>query len=92
MVGTASERETEMSMTYFRHLFVAFDQLLNAICNGWPDETISAHMYRLHRDGKPWGVLMRPINVLFWWQGPEHCKRAYDYERDRTQIAPEYRT
>lgn len=79
-------------MTYLRNLLIAFDQLGNAICNGWPDESISAHAYRLHRDGKPWGALMRPIDLLFFWQGPEHGRWAYEYERQRAQMAPEYRT
>lgn len=78
---------------YGHNLFVALDQLVNAIFGGWADETISAHAYRLHRDGKPWGWLMAPINVLFVWQAWDmhHCERAYRAELQRLQAPPEVR-
>ena len=28
-------------MTYIEGLFIAFDQFINAVLGGWPDETLS---------------------------------------------------
>jgi len=78
--------------------FIAFDQLLNALIPPWggtlsyADETLSARCYRAHRDGKLFGkLLMPPINLLFCWQGPDHCKNAWRKEIDRRNLPPEYR-
>ena len=64
-------------------VFLALDQLANALpppidgTVGYADETLSARCYRAHRDGKIFGRLfMRPIDLLFFWQGPGHCKNA----------------
>ena len=59
--------------------FIAFDQLANALrppidgTLSYADETLSAH-----RDGKIMGKVFMPlIDLLFFWQGPNHCKNAY---------------
>lgn len=82
---------------------IAADQLLNAICGGWADETMSCHLYRLHRDGKPWGALMVPVDRVFaLWQpiterdinghlARGHCHQAYLKERRRYNFPPEMR-
>lgn len=82
---------------YVWNLLCALDQLVNALCNGWCDETMSSHAYRLHRDGKPWGWLMRVYDALFFWQKRPagtmgHCHWAYLREGDRYQVPPEMRT
>lgn len=93
--------------TWWRHsakpwiyqLLIAIDQLLNVLitplqAGAWADETMSARAYRMHRDGKPWGRILRPvIDWLFAWQAAEggHCRRAYERERERFHQAPEYR-
>lgn len=76
---------------YVHNLFCAVDQVGNALLGGWADETLSSHSYRLNRDGKFWGWLMHPINLLFFWQGPGHCKRAYEHECERYNSPPEER-
>lgn len=72
---------------------------------GYSDETMSAHCWRAYRDGKPWGrLLMPPIDWLFSWQANDpqyrdadgnvitgHCRRAYEKERARDYLPPEYR-
>jgi hypothetical protein len=71
---------------------LAFDQQLNALTGGYADETLSSRAYRTDRDGKPWGRFWRPvIDLLFAWQGPEHCRRAYEKERQRIHLPPEMR-
>lgn len=66
-------------------VLIALDQLVNALCGGWADETLSAHA---HRAG--WSWRRRAINALFFWQ-PDHCRAAYESEMERRQMAPEYR-
>lgn len=73
-------------------VFIACDQLINALLGGYGDETLSSYSYRLDRDGKPWGRFWRPlIDALFFWQGPEHCRKAYEKERQRIHLPPEMR-
>lgn len=79
-------------------VFLALDQLVNVLVPpidgtvGYADETLSARAYRAHRDGKILGKLfMRPIDLLFFWQGPGHCKNAYIKEFDRQNYPSEYR-
>ena len=83
---------------YFVQVFLALDQLANALIPpidgtiGYADETLSARCYRAHRDGKIFGrIFMPPIDLLFFWQGPNHCKNAYLKEFDRQNYPSEYR-
>lgn len=85
-------------LQYPQQVFIAVDQLINAIIPpwggtlSWADETLSARCYRAHRDGKVFGrLLMRPIDLLFFWQGPGHCKNAWRKEHERRGLPPEYR-
>ena len=82
-----------MKYTYFIRVLLALDQLANVVlCNGMPDETMSAASYRMNRDGRFWGFMMPVIDALFWWQGPNHCYNAYLKELQRSQYPDEYRT
>ena len=76
---------------YGHNLFCAVDQTVNAVFGGWADETMSSHAYRLNRDRKPWGFLMYIYNVLFFWQGRDHCKKAYEHEKLRYNFPVEMR-
>lgn len=77
--------------SYTVRVALALDQLANVvICNGEPDETMSAASYRMHRDGRFWGFMMPVIDALFWWQGPNHCYNAYVKELQRVQYPAEY--
>lgn len=83
---------------YPQQIFIAADQLINTLVPPWggtlgyADETLSARCYRAHRDGKLLGKLfMPPIDWLFAWQGPEHCKNAWVKETERRNLPPEYR-
>jgi hypothetical protein len=84
-------------LAYGQQVFIGVDQLANALIPpldgtvSYADETLSARCYRAHRDGKIFGKLfMRPINLLFWWQGPDHCKNAYTKEFERKNYPSEY--
>lgn len=70
---------------------IALDQLLNTlICFGWADETMSSVAWRMEQEGRPFGVMRKVIDVLFWFQ-PNHCRLAYESERARLQSPPEAR-
>lgn len=83
---------------YGIQVFIAFDQLVNALIPpldgtiSYADETLSARSYRAYRDGKILGKVFMPfINLLFFWQGKDHCKNAYIKEQQRVNLPPEYR-
>ena len=82
---------------WLHQAFIACDQLLNVLLTpfhrgAFADETLSSRCYRAHADGRWWGrVLMPVIDTLFFWQGRNHCERAYIAERERLQAPPESR-
>ena len=69
---------------------IAIDQLVNTICGGWADETISSVAWRKRQEGKGWAILRRVIDTLFFWQ-ENHCRSAYESEKNRRQLPPELR-
>lgn len=72
-------------MTYIRKVLLGLDQFVNTIFNGWPDETLSARVHRENRKG-----LEKFINILFFFQ-PDHCRKAFEGELKREDLAREYR-
>lgn len=81
----------------FMQLFIAFDQLINVLCNPfskqtWADETISSRCGRLgHRH--PYKFWQAVINAAFYlFQGPDHCRNAYEKELTRYHFPPSMRT
>ena len=78
-------------MAYLISVFVAIDQLLNALLFGYADETLSSRAYRTDRDGKVFGRIFRPfIDTLFFWQ-PRHCFQSYLAEVQRRQYSRNFR-
>ena len=63
-----------MKRIWAHQVFVAVDQLVNAILAGWADETISARAFRLGRKDEVtncwgrWRVAWVLIDLLFWSQ------------------------
>jgi hypothetical protein len=59
---------------------IGLDLLMNAILGGSAGETMSSRCYRL--DHIPtYASLEKFVNALFYpFQGPEHCKHAYEKE------------
>lgn len=69
---------------------IALDQLVNTICKGWADETISARAYRNSAQGKTkWMRIERGINLLA--MDKDHCRRAFVNEQERRHMPPAYR-
>ncbi len=74
-------------MNYLKANLIAIDQLVNTLCGGWPDETLSSRVYR-HAvlEGKArWRYPYRCINAVFFWQ-QDHCRGAYQRERTRRHL------
>lgn len=63
-----------MSRSWGHEVFVAVDQVVNAVLGGYSDESISARSYRLGsravRAGKwdQWRVSWAVVDALFLWQ------------------------
>lgn len=82
---------------YAKNFLVALDQLVNAVCGGWPDETLSSRSFRWSRDGlRHWP--RRVIDGLFFWDTEKregltvcHCQLSYESEQLRLQQPPELR-
>lgn len=76
-------------MTWGKAVAVAVDQLVNAFCGGWPDETLSSRAWRWELAGKrSWP--RKVIDRLFFWES-EHCRESYESELARRQWPPELR-
>lgn len=70
---------------YFLNLLIAFDQLLNVLIGGDPDETLSSYAHRMRAKGQPcWGWTANAIDRVFFWQRG-HCEAAWRYELARAR-------
>ena len=81
-----------MEKSYLKQVLIAIDQLLNAvICNGWADETMSSVAWRMEKEGRWFGKLMRPlIDGIFFWD-KNHCQESFNSEREHRHLPPEAR-
>lgn len=79
-------------MSYIKNVLIGFDQFVNTICNGDPDETLSSRAHRLTKErGRPWPE--RFINALFLlFLDFNHCANAYQSEILRKQFPKSMRT
>lgn len=76
------------------NFLIALDQLFGVVISlgaQYPDETPSSYAYRLDKNGRFFGKLLRPaidkvFNILF--NQTNHCYMAYIEERDRYQLPP----
>lgn len=76
-------------MTRTRKILIALDQLVNAICNGWPDETISSRAWRWEMSGKRnWP--RKIIDAVFFWE-KGHCQKSFENEKSGGQLPPSLR-
>jgi len=90
---------------YFKHIAIAVDQLFNTVLCGWPDETFSSRCYRLEnavysgkgdlkdiRKSAFWSLLRMAVDRIFRIVGQkEHCKGAFEYEREHFDSPPSLR-
>jgi hypothetical protein len=77
------------------NVLIGLDQLAWVVLtlgNGSPDETISAALYRMERQGKWAGRTFRPlVDLIFLPFERDHCRNAYNSEFRKLQLPPEYR-
>lgn len=74
---------------YIKNILIALDQLLNAIFQGEPDETLSSRAWRLEQErGRKWPRIL--IDLLLWFD-KDHCHQAYLSEIERKQLPPQMR-
>ena len=71
--------------TYLLNILISFDQLVNVLFLGQPDETISSRAWRCKDVSSFWKVMRKFIDLLFFFQ-PQHCFKAYLAEINRKQI------
>lgn len=78
------------------NLLIALDQFVYVLLtfgHGSPDETLSAAAWRWEQAGKWHGKLLRPlIDALARPWGRNHCWHAFDAERRKAHLPPEYRS
>lgn len=75
---------------YLLNNAIAFDQLVNTLLGGSPDETMSARAFRSEQQGKLLGKFFRPIIDLLFWFDVNHCNKAYLAEKYRQQFPTHY--
>ena len=78
------------------NILIAIDQLLWVVLTlgkGYPDETISAAMWRMEQEGKLAGRLFRPvIDAIFYPLERDHCRKSFESERRGAHLPDYYRT
>jgi hypothetical protein len=65
------------------NILIAVDQLIYVLItlgNGNPDETLSAAAWRLEKQGKIQGKILRPLIDWIFWFDPLHCLNSYTSE------------
>lgn len=77
-----------------RNILIAVDQLAWVVITlgaGSPDETVSAAAWRMERQGKLAGRILRPlIDWLFRPIELDHCRSSYMAETARAQLPSFY--
>lgn len=77
------------------NVLIALDQLawvLLTLGIGHPDETISAAAWRMERQGKVAGRVLRPtIDALFRPLERDHCRKSFESEVNGRQLPRVYR-
>lgn len=70
---------------------IAFDQLLNTLLAGAPDETLSSRAHRMRVKGhRYWGWTADAIDCGFrvFFRQQNHCRDAYESELARRHLPP----
>lgn len=74
---------------YIKQILISLDQLLNAICNGYADETLSSRAWRHYDDGsRKWPKVL--IDAILFFD-KDHCHQSYLSEIERRQLPPSMR-
>jgi hypothetical protein len=79
---TAHQENQAAHEQYIHRLLVGFDQFINVVTDGDPDETISSRAARAAEKGKPWGVAMSKFLDVFQ---KDHGAKAQAADLERAQ-------
>lgn len=79
---TAAEEQQTSKEHYLRRCLVGFDQFVNVLTDGDPDETISSRAARAAEQGKPWGVALSKLLNEF---EPDHGAKAQAGDLERAE-------
>lgn len=75
-------------MRYSKSVFIALDQLLNALFGGYPDETLSSRAYRMDVGGGPHWPRKFIDSVALIFRDKDHCREAFFSECYGRQLPP----
>ena len=75
-------------LKYITNVLIGFDQFINTIFLGFPDETLSSRAWRCKDANSFWKFMRKLIDTLFFWQ-KDHCYYSYVAEIERHQIITE---
>lgn len=75
---------------YLLNNAIAFDQQINALLGGSPDETLSARAYRTEQQGKAFGRFFRPLIDAIFFFDSHHCHQAWLAEVNKKQLPGSY--
>lgn len=83
-------------MSYLLQMLIALSQLGNTLLGGYADESMSSRAWRTSRKGRWPGVITRPLIdgfflVITFGRDKNHCRKAYESERKRSQLPIELR-
>lgn len=79
--------------SYLRHNLIAIDQLVNALLGGYPDETISARLWR-NKNRHPFIDTLSLLTDLvfeFLTGETQHCKNAHEWELKNGDLPSSYK-
>ena len=84
------------AIAWFKQLGIAVDQVINVLATpfhpgAFADETMSSRVWRMDRNGKPWGRILRPVIDALLFFDRDHCRTSYESEKLRSQLPPEFR-
>ncbi len=78
---------------YVMRVLIAVDQILNALLNGYPDETLSSRIYRnAELVDKPkwyWKFALVVVDTAFFLQ-TDHCRKSYEIEKSLKHHDPNF--
>lgn len=73
---------------YILNILISFDQFVNVLFLGQPNETISSRAWRCKDTNSFWKFMRKLIDTLFFWQ-EDHCYHSFIAEIERHQITTE---
>ena len=74
--------------TYLLNILISFDQLVNVLFLGQPNETLSSRAWRCKDVSSFWKFMRKLIDTIFFWQ-KDHCYYSFIAEVERHQITTE---